>query len=237
MENQEVKKTELDEIKKKNLKKKSSIGCLIFISVIIFIIIIANIGSSEDEENTNTTQPKTESNLELNDSVKKEIIEMYNGELETISKSITSKYDDFEGITWYSHKNQPKYSNTNACYLYAGSKNKQYWGRLVVRFSGEDWIFVKRIIVKCDEIKLNLNTTDVKRDNSSGDVWEWIDISYDRNEQDIVLCIINSKEIKIRFEGDQYSKDYTLTSKEKNALIDMYKFIKYNNEIASLDSK
>lgn len=239
MENQEVNLSKEVKGPKQTKTLKLARGCAL--SAVIFCVlsvIIASIFSDDKEEiKQNIDQPKIETNVLINDSVNQKIIKSYKSEIESISKSLTSKYDDFEDITWYSHKSEPKFSNTKACYLYIGSKNNSFWGRLVVRYSGEDWIFVKRIIVKCDEIKLNLNTTEVKRDNSSGDVWEWIDIPFGNNEEDIILCIINSKETKIRFEGDKYSKDYILSNKEKNALIDMYKFLDFNKEIIALQSK
>jgi hypothetical protein len=239
MENQEVNLSNEVKVTKQTKTLKLARGCAL--SAVLFCVlsvIIATIFSDDkDEVKPNIDQIKIETNVLKNDSVNVKIIKSYKSEIEIISKSLTTKYDDFEDITWYSHKNEPKYSNTKACYLYIGSKNNNFWGRLVVRYSGEDWIFVKRIIVKCDEIRLNLNSTEVKRDNSSGDVWEWIDIPFGKNEEDIILCIINSKETKIRFEGDKYSKDYTLSNKEKNALIDMYKFLDFNNEIVLLEAK
>lgn len=205
-------------------------GCLPIIGVFIFIMILSFF-SNKNEESSNVQDDK----IGLNDATRKKIIKNNKSEIERILKSVTTEYDDFENTTFYYHINQPKYTNSNAFYLIVGLKNNQYFGKLIVRYSGEDWLFVKRIIVKCDDIKFNLNTNKVNRDNSSGSVWEWIDIPFDNSVQDVVRLSVKSNLTKIRFEGDQYSYDYTLSQKDIDALVDMYNLIKYGNELYQIE--
>lgn len=237
MENQEINVP--NEIKVSNQTKKSKVfrGCAFSFLVFCILSLIIAIIYPEDKDNKSKIQTtKIEKDKAYLDSIKNICIPMYKDEISKIMNSVETEYDDFENITWYIHKNHPKYTNTNAFFISAFSKKNIFGGRLIVRYSGEDWLFVKKITVKCGETKFYLNTEKVNRNNGSGSVWEWIDLPVDNSVEVVLTSIISSDNTKIRFEGDQYSFDYTISSKDKTALIDMYNLIRYNNEIATLES-
>lgn len=121
-------------------------------------------------------------------------------------------YDEFEGITWLYSKMKPRYTNSLAFYTYIGlHDNGQFWRRLVVRYHGDDWLFLKSIIIKTDNNTYTLDASNAKRDNNA-DVWEWIDILVKDAEDFILYDVIHSKQTKIRFNGYQYHYDWSLPS-------------------------
>ena len=138
--------------------------------------------------------------------------------IDTERQRFDVKYDDIEQVTWIYSKVKPKYANTMAFFNYIGLKdNGQRWKRIVIRYHGNDWLFVNKIIIKTDNQTYTLDASDSKRDHNA-DVWEWIDITEGNAEYVMINNIINSKAVKVRFVGQQYHKDWTLTSKEIKGL-------------------
>lgn len=131
--------------------------------------------------------------------------------VETEKLKFDVDYDEFEDITWLYSKQRPNFSNTMAFYTYIGVKNNYAWRRLVVRYSGDNWLFLKSIIIKTDNSTYTLDASSAKRDNYT-DVWEWIDIPIKEGEDFMLYDIIHSKQTKIRFNGSQYHCDWTLPS-------------------------
>ncbi len=59
---------------------------------------------------------------------------------------------------------------------------------------------------------------EIKIDNGSGGIWEWLDRSVSASEYEIVKAVANSKSAKLRYNGKGYYKDKKITYKEKVAL-------------------
>ena len=131
--------------------------------------------------------------------------------VETEKLKFDVDYDEFEDITWLYSKQRPNFSNTKAFCTYIGVKNDYAWRRLLVRYSGDNWLFLKSIIIKTDNSTYTLDASNAKRDNYT-DVWEWIDIPVKEGEDFMLYDIIHSKQTKIRFNGSQYHYDWTLPS-------------------------
>lgn len=65
---------------------------------------------------------------------------------------------------------------------------------------------------------------DFERDHDS-DIWEWHDMPVSLENQTMLRDMASSKEVKIRYVGNQYHDDRSLTSKEKNIIkttLDIY---------------
>lgn len=128
--------------------------------------------------------------------------------------------DRVEGITWYKHPNQPRYVNSRStAYLYIGRKGAagRPWLRMKVQYTSSDWLFVKRVIAWHDGIKEPLISGYFERDNNSN-IWEWMDVSPNDSQIEMLRSLGNANEAILRFEGDQYRKDVKLSAGDKRAI-------------------
>ena len=134
------------------------------------------------------------------------------------------------GIRFYNPKGWVYYdSNTWAadqrCFIlpYLGQDSTHTWLRLVLNYTGDDWVFFKQILMNIDgeQHQKSFSYFDVVRDNSGGRVWEYIDLDVS-NDSDVewLWDIANSAETIIRFQGDDYSHDMTVTDVDKAAIRD-----------------
>ncbi len=54
--------------------------------------------------------------------------------------------DEIEGVTWYYNSYFRHYDNSNKVSLYMGEKQGQYWLRFRAFYTGDDWLFIKKMI-------------------------------------------------------------------------------------------
>lgn len=136
-------------------------------------------------------------------------------------RSLRKKTDDIRSITWYSDKSTPQYTNSNSFHLYFGTKkDAKPWLQLAINYTADDWLFIKRYIIKTDNDTYTISPSysEINTDNGGGEIWEWYDVAVDQEKYTMIENIIKSKNAKIRHEGKQYYKDRTITQKEKQAL-------------------
>jgi hypothetical protein len=140
---------------------------------------------------------------------------------EALSAMRTST-DEFDGTTWYKDPTHPQYADNNALRAYIGSSpaGGPPWLRLLVRYSGERWLFVERIRVLVDgrEFELEPGYGGMKRDAGGGDVWEWYDTSVGRNERELINAVADADRVKVRFVGDQYHRDWEVPTSQVAAM-------------------
>lgn len=140
-------------------------------------------------------------------------------------KKLRKEKDDFKGTTFYHHKGEPKGYSSNI-HIYLGENSGTYYERVVLSYTGSDWLFVNRLEFLCDGNTYTLIPDEVKRDNSGGDVYEWIDASIDYPElRRIIFAIAYSKDAKVRYIGDQYRHDRKIRANEKSMLREMYEIL------------
>jgi hypothetical protein len=104
--------------------------------------------------------------------------------------------------------------------------------RLLIRYYGDNWLFVKNVWVKSDGKRFDLATIGHQEpwesDNAGGKVWEWRDtVIRDSLDIESIKAISSSKETIIRFEGSQYVFDRKLNADELqclNKMIEKYEF-------------
>jgi hypothetical protein len=108
---------------------------------------------------------------------------------------------------------------------YLGVQGNNVWLRLVCDYTSGDWIFFEKIIFAVDDARYYkyFNYYDVVRDNAYGDIWEYVDIDVGAEEIEILRAIAESDTTIIRFEGDNYYDDFTVTQADKNAIRDILK--------------
>jgi len=132
-----------------------------------------------------------------------------------------TKYDEVKEITWHFDKASPKYDDTKNFLLYIGKdKNNDCWLRLRIRYAADDWLFIKKYILKIDDYTYTILPGDfnVQRDNSGGRIWEWYDKTPSKSDIEAIKAIINSKKTILRYEGDQYHYDRNISQQEKQSL-------------------
>lgn len=149
-------------------------------------------------------------------------------------------YDKVEGIYWYMPKNMPDYIDER-CYIipYIGVQDGKAWIGIRYNYTEDDWIFWETLTIVADGEKTvkyvgSMNTV---RDNDGGVVWEWYDDMLNYNApmdtEEIVMLqkIANSDETIIRFEGDEYYYDLTVSAKDKAMIKDVLEmygaYVKY----------
>lgn len=130
---------------------------------------------------------------------------------------LAKKTDKFEGITWYYDKTTPKSNNANNMNLYFGKKDGHCWLRYQICYAGEDWLFIDSYKVMIDGQSYDIVPNKVERDNYST-VWEWCDENVTPSEFELFKKIASAKDVKLRYIGNQYRHDRTVTQKEKTAI-------------------
>lgn len=140
-------------------------------------------------------------------------------ELYELRNHMTSKFDEVEGIKWIRDKATPQNLHKNMCYVYLGQKDDYMWPRWFLGFKNESWVFFTRIIFNIDgeRREINIGYFDRKSGNNGYGVWEYIDLSGDEHLS-LIRKIASSKKTIIRFSGDQYRKDFTVSQKQKGAM-------------------
>lgn len=142
--------------------------------------------------------------------------------LSNATKKMNKKYDEINEVTWYRDKTSPAYVNYNGFYAYIGQSNGgRPWLRLAIQYAADDWLFIEKYIIKVDGVTYNISEQEygeIKTDNGSGGIWEWLDRQVGPSEFEIIKAVANGKDVKIRFSGKDYHKDKTITSQQKLAL-------------------
>lgn len=97
--------------------------------------------------------------------------------------------------------------------------NGNIWIRVVYNYTDDDWVFFQKITVAADDERYyrSFKYFDIVRDNDGGQVWEYIDTD-GASDVTMLWAIVNSKETIVRFEGDDYSHDFTVRESDKQAI-------------------
>lgn len=134
-------------------------------------------------------------------------------------RKLNTEVDKVEGVTWYKHPNQPRYLNSRSTvYLYIGRRDQgRPWLRMKVQYAADDWLFVDSVDAWHDGIKEPLVTGYFERDNNTS-IWEWVDVSPQDYQLLVLESLANADEAILRFNGQQYRRDVTLSSADKRAL-------------------
>lgn len=108
------------------------------------------------------------------------------------------------------------------CFIlpYIGMDNNgNVWMRVVYNYTDDDWVFFKKITVAADDERYyrSFKYFDIVHDNGGGQVWEYIDTD-GASDVTMLWAIVNSKETIVRFEGDDYSHDFTVRESDKQAI-------------------
>lgn len=159
--------------------------------------------------------------------VKKEIFSILN--------NLSQKYDEFQDVTWVTNKRVE-----NNISVYGGFQGKTYtkpmFYRLVVSYTGKDWIFFDNMIVITDSGKYTIDfpKLEQKTDVGYGYVYETYDVFLDNTNKGIVRSMANSDNVKIRLKGRENVYDFTLTKADKAGLKAMIDLMDKEQELSEI---
>ena len=156
-------------------------------------------------------------------------------EIFSILDNLSQKYDEFQNITWVTNKRVE-----NNISVYGGFQGKTYtkpmFYRLVVSYSGKDWIFFEKMIVITDSGRyvIDFPKLEQKTDVGYGYVFETYDVFLDNENKEIVRAMVNSDNVKIRLEGRENVYDFTLTKNDKAGLKKMIDLMDKEQELSEI---
>ncbi len=135
-----------------------------------------------------------------------------------LAKYIYTSVDKLEGITWYKAKLDQGEIYTRLITYFGKKKSNSPWLRMKLRYWGEDWLFIKSYFIVVDGKRYTFKKVNFKRDNSSSSIWEWNDRRVNKNDLVMLKHIAKSKNAVVRFQGQKYHSDHTISSDEKKAI-------------------
>lgn len=130
---------------------------------------------------------------------------------------LSRQYDRIQEVAFYHAKGGEALSNYIEVYIVVADAGNA-WLRQKLHYYGDDWLFIDSYVLLVDGKKYSYGSADFERDNESGSVWEWEDKLVDGLSKEILEAIAVSKEAVIRFQGQQYHQDHTITAGEKKRI-------------------
>ena len=158
--------------------------------------------------------------------------------IQKVATNFKLKQDEFSKSGWYTHKVwREGYPNKNGLSCFVNTKGFIY---LISHYYGDDWIFQEKSIVKIGDQIMETQTVpsyddNNQKENSGGSVWETL--NYMQSE-DILRAISRAgdKPVKVRLEGRQHIKDFTLSKTDQRAIADSYKLARLIQQRDSLST-
>ncbi len=130
-------------------------------------------------------------------------------------KGFKSTEDEFSSTAFYSDNRTPKYTSVDFIYPYIGKSGENYFLRMKMQYSADDWLFIENAQFLVDGEVVGSISGSWERDNSGGQIWEYLDVLAKQKERALMILIANSEVAKVRYNGRQYHNDRTITAKEK----------------------
>ena len=89
-------------------------------------------------------------------------------------------------------------------------------------YRGDDWIFFEHAYLSYDgnTKEIIFNKYDDKESDNDGGVWEWIDLTVNKDVESFLREFAKSKNAKMRLTG-KYTKTRKLTYNERKGILDV----------------
>lgn len=144
---------------------------------------------------------------------------------QALLSKMTLEEDKVRGLKFYTHKAEPYYADTRCFVLpYIGQEKSRSWLCAKYHYTNDDWVFFESITFAVDDERYYkfFSYGESVRDNDGGEVWEYVNTA-NVTESDIEMfwAIANSTETIVRFQGDEYHYDFTVSAKDKQAIRDV----------------
>ena len=143
---------------------------------------------------------------------------------DNLLKSFKLEEDVFQGVKFYYPPAWKLYSNgswmadkTSFIRPYIGVSGNTVWIRVIYNYTGRDWVFWTKLTVLADSDRFTKSYSylNIVRNNSGGKVWEYYD---DNADIAMLRAIAGAESVQMRFEGSDYSADFTLDAADKEAI-------------------
>ena len=137
--------------------------------------------------------------------------------------ALKKRSDAVTGTTFYEHVGTTKYVNDRSefyCY-FAINKMEKPQLRFHIQRVAEDWLFIRRIIIKADEQTFTFEDSDlpdVERDHNDMKTWEWLDKPVGKKEREMLIAVANARDVILRCEGLKHQKDRVIYKPELNRI-------------------
>jgi hypothetical protein len=206
---------------------------LLFILTITVITFGCNNSTTDAKkgtiDSTKKTKPDSVKRAEADSIAKANEIDKANNikKRDLLKKNFVYKKDEFNNIGWYIQKSQTVDASWNRKCLKTHVNSDGYI-YLEDQYYADDWIFHTSIQVKIGDSIYNSEVIETfnannKTENSGGSVWENINYT-DGKDNGIIKAIASNvgKEVKVRFNGKEYYSDFTLSTRDKQAIKESY---------------
>jgi len=151
-----------------------------------------------------------------------------NAAVQSLLSTFTLEEDKVRGLKFYYPECFPYYHSygywaadiRSFVLPYMGTDGNSPWLRLVYHYTADDWVFFKKVTLAVDDERYykSFNYFDIVHDNQYGDVWETMDDQASDSDIEMLRAIANSTETIVRFEGDDYYRDITVSAKDKEGI-------------------
>lgn len=147
-------------------------------------------------------------------------------QIEKIEKELSKKFkitkDDFAKTKFYEHRSFVSSTRTQFEPYISNPVGTSALLRFRFQYFGESWVFFERIHIICSD-KDYLFTfnrhKDVHRNNSSGYVWEVVDVPASEDQMEALRCMSDSSnQVKYRISGSDRAKDFSLAKTNRIAI-------------------
>lgn len=137
--------------------------------------------------------------------------------LANATQKLRRKHDEMTDVTMFHDRSTPRSLQANNFHIYIAQmgKSKPYL-RFQTQYTGDDWLFIENYIIKTETESFTIEPEygKVNRDNGYSGVWEWYDAFVDDKIYNIISNIIQSKNVRLRYNGKQYYKDRNMSNSE-----------------------
>ncbi|MBR1410062.1 MAG: hypothetical protein IJ580_03070 [Prevotella sp.] len=201
-----------------NLTEKKRGGCLKYglICAAVFVL-IAVLGAlfDTDEPSKDAGAKQEDTFMAYLDSLPDRVINR-DSILQVMKRDYTFERDEFSnsGIVWVKPKSIPKSRNRNGVYCYFSLTDSVPSNfRFVLQYAGEQWLMLNDCTFNLDGVNWTYRPLKVERDHDSR-IWEWFDDAVDMNISMFLYNVGQSKQVKVKLNGQKYYDTYTLKASE-----------------------
>jgi hypothetical protein len=136
---------------------------------------------------------------------------------------LRKSFDKVENKYWYYDKSTPPSLGRNDVYLYMGHNGTEpessNFLRMVAVYHGDDWVFFNKLIFLIDGQRTEFLAAP-KHENDST-VYEYTDTAVEDSDLPFLVQLANGKEVIVRFEGNDHRKDFTMSTQQKKAVMNV----------------
>ncbi|WP_295791538.1 hypothetical protein [Mucilaginibacter sp.] len=146
------------------------------------------------------------------------LIEVDAATFKKLYRNTRRRYDQFSRSTFIYDQTSPRYINVKGIFVYLSQDTTGNELRLTTQYTADNWLFINSMSFNADGENFNDFSPKFKRDNGQGMIWEWSDEPVPDLNLSMLAKIATAKRAKIRYDGEQYYNELTITAAQKAAI-------------------